>query len=96
MARTAVCTTMAAAFGGLSVVVFDLARNKKQISPQRMNNGILTGLVSISGSCALVHPALAVLIGIVAGIVYSLSSSLLLRRRIDDVVDAAPAGKKRR
>ena len=90
VARTAVCTTIAAAFGGLSVVVFDLARNKKQISPQRMNNGILTGLVSISGSCALVHPALAVLIGIVAGIVYSLSSSLLLRRRIDDVVDAVP------
>jgi len=90
VARTAVCTTIAAAFGGLSVVVFDLARDKKQISPQRMNNGILTGLVSISGSCALIHPAFAVLIGIVAGVVYSLGSSLLLRRRIDDVVDAVP------
>lgn len=90
VARTAVCTTIAASFGGLSVVAFDLARDRKQISPQRMSNGILTGLVSISGSCALIHPAFAVLIGIVAGIIYSLSSSLMLRRRIDDVVDAVP------
>lgn len=90
VARTAVCTTIAASFGGLSVVAFDLARDRKQISPLRMSNGILTGLVSISGSCALIHPAFAVLIGIVAGIIYSLSSSLMLRRRIDDVVDAVP------
>ena len=87
VARTAVCTTIAAAFGGLASSC-SIWRETKSKFPQRMNNGILTGLVSISGSCALVHPALAVLIGIVAGIVYSLSSSLLLRRRIDGVVGA--------
>lgn len=90
IARAGVSTTISAAFGGLSVVIFDLVKQSNQVSPQRMCNGILTALVSISGPCALVHPAFSVLIGTVAGVTYSLSSSLLLKYRIDDVVEAAP------
>jgi Amt family ammonium transporter len=52
-------------------------------------NGLLGGLVSITGSCAFVGPASAVLIGVIAGLVAAFTVMLLDRRlRIDDPVGA--------
>jgi ammonium transporter, Amt family len=53
-------------------------------------NGCLTGLVAITAGCATVEPWAAVVIGVVAGIVYLVGSKLLIHLRIDDAVDAIP------
>jgi Amt family ammonium transporter len=53
-------------------------------------NGVLTGLVAITAPCGSVYPWAAFVIGIVAGWFYLLGSKLLVRFRIDDVVDAVP------
>jgi Amt family ammonium transporter len=53
-------------------------------------NGCLTGLVAITAPCATVEPWAAFVIGIVAGWVYLFASSLLLKFKIDDAVDAIP------
>ena len=51
-------------------------------------NGILAGLVSITAGCNVVSPIGSIGIGVVGGIVYSLSSAILKRLRIDDPLDA--------
>jgi Amt family ammonium transporter len=51
-------------------------------------NGILAGLVAITGPCAVVKPWEAIIIGFVGGIFYQAISMLMRRARIDDVVDA--------
>jgi ammonium transporter, Amt family len=52
-------------------------------------NGLLGGLVAITGSCAFVAPASAVLIGVIAGLITPSSVMALERRfRIDDPVGA--------
>jgi len=53
-------------------------------------NGCLSGLVSITCGCALVEPWAALVIGIIAGLIYCLASDLLVRFKIDDAVDAIP------
>jgi len=53
-------------------------------------NGSLAGLVAITGSCGLVEPWAALLIGLVAGVLYLLASNLLVKFCIDDAVDAIP------
>jgi ammonium transporter, Amt family len=52
-------------------------------------NGLLGGLVAITGPCAFVAPAAAVLIGVVAGLLTPFSVMALERRfRVDDPVGA--------
>jgi len=53
-------------------------------------NGSLCGLVAITGGCGVVEPWAAVVVGAVAGVLYLVSSRLLLRLRLDDAVDAIP------
>lgn len=53
-------------------------------------NGLLSGLVASAASCGTVEGWSAVIVGFVAGCLYLLSSRLLIRLRIDDVVDAIP------
>lgn len=53
-------------------------------------NGSLAGLVAITGGCGVVEPWAAVIIGMVAGLVFFLGSKLLVRLRLDDAVDAIP------
>ena len=53
-------------------------------------NGSLSGLVAITGGCAVVEPWAALLTGAVAGIVYILGSKGLVWFRLDDAVDAIP------
>jgi Amt family ammonium transporter len=53
-------------------------------------NGCLSGLVSITAGCALIEPWAAVVIGGIAGAIYLIFSSFLVRIKIDDAVDAIP------
>jgi Amt family ammonium transporter len=88
-ARAMVNTTIAAACGCVSSVVMSKFM-VGYINPEAANNGILGGLVAITAGCAVVNPEGAIAIGLIAGVIYNASSSLLLRLQIDDVVDAAP------
>jgi Amt family ammonium transporter len=52
-------------------------------------NGLLGGLVAVTGGCAFVSPAAAILIGLVAGLLTPISIMALERRfRVDDPVGA--------
>eukprot|EP00899_Mesostigma_viride_P015389 jgi/Mesvir1/23851/Mv10654-RA.1 len=53
-------------------------------------NGILGGMVAITGSCALVEPYGAFIIGMTASLVYLGGAKLLKMLKIDDPLDAAP------
>ena len=53
-------------------------------------NGALSGLVAVTSGCALMSPWAAIVTGIIAGWAYMLSSSLLIKLRIDDAVNAIP------
>merc|ERR1712032_137060 len=51
-------------------------------------NGILAGLVSITAGCNVVSPEGSIGIGLIGGLIFSGSSMLLKRLRIDDPLDA--------
>lgn len=88
-AKVSVNTTLSAGAGGLTVLLVTVfVGNPGDIGP--ILNGILVGLVSITGACAFVQPYAAVVIGSVGGIVYVAGSKLMRRLRLDDVVDATP------
>mmetsp|Transcript_13334 Transcript_13334/g.36848 ORF Transcript_13334/g.36848 Transcript_13334/m.36848 type:complete len:306 (+) Transcript_13334:143-1060(+) len=53
-------------------------------------NGSLGGLVAITAGCGVVEPWASIVIGAIAGLVYLLSSALLIRIRLDDAVDGIP------
>ena len=94
-AKTMVTTTLAAAAGALSTLIIgssldSAAEQKAVIKLEYANNGILSGLVGITASCAVVEPYAAVIIGAGAGAVYLLASKAIKKCGIDDVVDAFP------
>merc|ERR1719233_165867 len=52
-------------------------------------NGVLSGLVSITGPCAVIVPQFSILIGFLGGLIYFGFSRLLIRLKIDDPLDAS-------
>jgi len=88
-ARAAVTTTMAACAGGATTLAIHVAmKNPPDVSPAL--NGILAGLVSITGPCPVVDAWAAVLIGFFGAFVYYGASKMLLKLKIDDPLDASP------
>jgi Amt family ammonium transporter len=47
-------------------------------------NGSLSGLVAVTGSCGVVEPWAAIVIGAVAGVLYIVGSKGMIRLRLDD------------
>lgn len=87
--RVVMTTTLAASTGGIACVVLERMRGaRRQWDVVSMCNGILSGLVSVTAGCATVELWAAVLIGLVGACLYRLASTALLRRRIDDPLDA--------
>lgn len=91
----AVTTTMAAAAGVATCMFTDTFLEMRATGASTYDltcamNGCLAGLVSITAGCSVVPPWAAVLIGMLGGWVYLGASRLLVRLRIDDVVDAIP------
>src|SRR5690606_8427509 len=61
-------TNLAAAAGGVSALMISwIVRGKSDIPS--MLNGVLGGLVAITGSCAFVEPWASILIGAIAGVI---------------------------
>jgi Amt family ammonium transporter len=87
--RISVTTTLSAASGAIAAVfvgpTIDRTSNFNLVDAL---NGVLAGLVSITGPCAVVTPYGAIIIGIIGAILYKLTSMALLKLRIDDPVDA--------
>eukprot|EP00741_Cyanophora_paradoxa_P021706 tig00000241_g20952.t1 len=85
--RVAVVTTLAAGTGActglliskLFMKVWDLGT---------MNNCILAGLVVSTSGCAVIEPWAGIVAGFVASWAYFGASKLVLRAKVDDVVDA--------
>ena len=85
--RTQVSTTIGPSAGVL-VMVVSLKVLEKKFDTRGVNNGILSGLVAITAGAPLVNPEGAFVIGVFSAGVYYTSANLLLKLRIDDVVDA--------
>jgi len=88
-AKTMVTTTIGAAAGALTTVIIGKI-NKGYVDMDLVGNGVLAGLVSITGPCSTCEPYGAFAIGIIGGFIYYYSSELLLWLKIDDVVNAIP------
>jgi Amt family ammonium transporter len=87
IAIIAVTTTLAAAAGAVSSMLFSWMRFKKPDVGMTLN-GALAGLVAITAGCANVSAASAVVIGLIAGVVVVLSVAFFDRIRVDDPVGA--------
>lgn len=86
--RVGVVHTVGGSMGGLVALILDQIARPGEYRPVRMINGVLCALVSISASAAFIEPSLSLFIGGVAGFIYTRASALMLRLKIDDVVDA--------
>lgn len=88
--KVAMNTTLSAAAGGLMAFFIDYMggnrKSKYRIVP--ITNGILAGLVSITGGCDQVTSVGAIIIGCGGGVVLAVVSDLLVKYRVDDPLDA--------
>eukprot|EP00928_Gymnodinium_smaydae_P088221 TRINITY_DN7232_c1_g5_i1.p1 TRINITY_DN7232_c1_g5~~TRINITY_DN7232_c1_g5_i1.p1 ORF type:complete len:559 (-),score=77.48 TRINITY_DN7232_c1_g5_i1:161-1837(-) len=86
---SAVNTTLAPCMSGL--LVFFL--RAQVVAPRRLDvsgfcNGILAGLVAITAGCATVTPGESMVIGLIGGFAYQITSMAMVALKVDDVVDA--------
>jgi len=91
----AVTTTIAAAAGCVSSMATDtlleyMKTGEVSYDLESAMNGCLGGLVAITAGCSVIKPWVSFFVGIIAGWVYVGSSKLLVKLRIDDVVNAIP------
>eukprot|EP00746_Dinoflagellata_sp_MGD_P090259 gnl/MRDRNA2_/MRDRNA2_35629_c0_seq1.p1 gnl/MRDRNA2_/MRDRNA2_35629_c0~~gnl/MRDRNA2_/MRDRNA2_35629_c0_seq1.p1 ORF type:complete len:860 (-),score=155.21 gnl/MRDRNA2_/MRDRNA2_35629_c0_seq1:70-2649(-) len=94
-AKICCTTTMGAASGGLTAIVFSMrsmwrAHQKLAVQVPDLSLGILAGLVSVTGGAPWFMPLEACLIAIFGTILAFLSANQLERWQIDDVVGAIP------
>lgn len=85
----AVNTSLAACTGAI-VTLFFWWIVEREWSVGAVLNGVLAGLVGVTGPCAFVEPWASLIIGGIAGLVYVGASKLLVLMKIDDPLDAAP------
>lgn len=88
IATIAVATTLAAAAGALATMFYTWIKYKKPDASMTLN-GALAGLVGITAGCAVVSPYSAIIIGLLCGLIVSISVELFDKKfRIDDPVGA--------
>lgn len=87
--RIAVNTAMASTAACLSSLML-IRFLTGQYNLEASCNGLLTGAVAVTSSCAVIEPWAAVFIGVGGGFVYYAARELLLCLRIDDPLEAAP------
>lgn len=87
IASVLVTTALAASGGAITAAAVTRLRNGKY-DVAMIGNGILAGLVGITAGADVVSNGAALLVGLVAGVVVTLSVSFIDRIRIDDPVGA--------
>ena len=81
-------TAIAGAFGAITAMLWITKRTGKP-DPGMMANGMLAGLVAITAPCAFVSPAMAAVIGIIAGVLVIEAVFFVERKlKVDDPVGA--------
>mmetsp|Transcript_1890 Transcript_1890/g.2797 ORF Transcript_1890/g.2797 Transcript_1890/m.2797 type:complete len:602 (+) Transcript_1890:132-1937(+) len=95
VSHVAINTTLAAAAGTVMALFIDTVIQEHNTGEVTFNlsyamNGCLAGLVSITAGCAVVQSWAALIIGAIGGALFLGCSKLLVKRRIDDAVDAVP------
>ncbi len=87
VAGIAVNTILAATAGGLATTaVIWLKTGKPDVA--FIGNGVLAGLVAITGPCGAVTPVMSIIIGAIGGVIVVFSVLLLDKLKIDDPVGA--------
>ena len=91
----AVNTTLAGGTAGIvalfvNLVLLERYTGEPFFDLKYLMNGTLSGLVAITGSCGVVEPWSAVLVGAVSALLYIFGSWALIKMRLDDAVDAIP------
>merc|ERR1712232_161149 len=82
-------TTLAPCVSGLVVfVIRAVVVGPRRLDAAGLCNGILAGLVAITAACSFIRPWESLVVGFVSGLAYQASSMLVLRFKVDDVVDA--------
>jgi len=89
LANIAINTVLAAAAGGVALIVWFLFRTQKPNIGSALN-GTLAGLVGITSGAHLYSTADAVLVGIVSAAAMQCATNALEKYEIDDVVSAFP------
>mmetsp|Transcript_196 Transcript_196/g.306 ORF Transcript_196/g.306 Transcript_196/m.306 type:complete len:718 (+) Transcript_196:127-2280(+) len=88
-AKIATVTTIAASSSALmTAVAVRYLHGHYRLS--MILNGVISGLVSITASCAIVEPWAAMMIGFIGSLVYIGASKLLIVLKVDDPLDAFP------
>ncbi len=80
-------TGLSGAAGAFGVIITSYIRRIPLLLTSTIN-GSLAGLVAIAAGCATMDPLLAILSGLIAGCVFSFGREIILKMRLDDVVDA--------
>jgi ammonium transporter, Amt family len=81
-------TAIAGTFGAITAMLWITKRTGKP-DPGMMANGMLAGLVAITAPCAFVSPAMAMVIGIIAGVLVIEAVWIVERKlKVDDPVGA--------
>lgn len=93
--NAAVNTTLAAASGSIASLLAKAWLTERNTGEAHFFladalMGCLSGLVSITGSCAYVESWAAIIIGLVSGLLYLAGSLFMVRIGVDDAVDAIP------
>ena len=91
-AKTAATTTLSAATGAVVnlFVTLKLSGDAHTYDLEETCNGALAGLVGITSACSVVELWASLFIGAIAVFWYQCGRLLLLKLRVDDVVNAAP------
>lgn len=94
-ANAAVSTAISGATGGITALFTNLIIEERRTGEPHFSltmamNGSLSGLVAVTAGCTVLEPWAAIFTGAIAGWIYIGGSKLLIRRRIDDAVDAIP------
>lgn len=86
-ARVATTTTLSAAASGLTSVALSY-KLEGILSVERMGNGMLAGLVGITAGCHVVEAWGAILVGMIAALVFIATSHAVIYMGVDDPLDA--------
>ena len=95
IAKCVVNTTLAGASSCVTALLINLVISERKTGEPVYNissaiNGCLAGLAAITGSCGIIEPWAAIVIGVIAGLIYLGTCTLLDKLCIDDAVDAIP------
>ena len=93
--NAAVNTTLAAAGGSISALLVKVWLVERRTGETMFSlsdalMGCLSGLVSITGGCAFMESWAAIIVGLLAGVLYLWGTDLMVKLGIDDAVDAIP------